>query len=104
MSRFYVGQRVRIVRSSMPFFTDRERNGLTHEVPGMVGKEATIAGTHENPNRGFDASGCWDTSIRLDCGLIGMVPSACLEPATDSYDKTTWDQCVWMPEHLRSTA
>lgn len=104
MSRFYLGQRVRIVRSSLPFFTQREREGLTYEVEGMVGKEATVVGTVLQPNRGFNAKGAWDTSIRLDNGLIGMCPSACLEPATDSYDVVSWSECIWKPDSVREAA
>ena len=86
MSRFYVGQRVRIKYNKFPV-------GAV-----CVGKEATV------------------TSVMPDLYGIDVDKTPCpnplgwladpdqLEPLTDSYDKTTWDQCVWMPEHLRSTA
>lgn len=34
-------------------------------------------------------------------GFTGWYMDDQLEPATDSYDVTTWDSCVWRPEHLR---
>lgn len=98
MSRFYVGQRVRVARSTRPYGPVKGRSIV---LDGMLGTEATVVGTVSSPNAGFRERGAFDTSIRLENGVIGMCPSACLEPITDSYDKSTWDQCVWKPEHLR---
>lgn len=102
MSRFYIGQRVRIARSTLPFFKGERE--VTHRIEGMVGKEATVAGTVSHPNAGFDPHGPWDTSIRLDNGIIGMVPGVILEPATDSYDKVCWEDCLWKPDSVQEAA
>lgn len=99
MSRFYVGQRVRVVRSTKGLKGRLKGRPILVEAP--IGKTGTIAGTVTQPNAGFNAKGDFDVSLRLDSGELGMCPSVCLEPATDSYDKTTWKTCVWQPEHMR---
>src|SRR5690242_8977518 len=101
MSRFYLGQRVRVARNSNGLHGGQGNPIVVRDPIGRVG---TIAGTESQPNAGFDPHGAWDVSLRLDSGELGMAPSCCLEPATDSYDVTTWDACVWKPEHLRVEA
>ncbi len=78
MSRFFVGQRVKIVRSSQGM-CGRDDDPLIIQNP--IGREGVIAGTVSHPNAGFYAYGDYDTSLRLDTGELGMCPSACLEPA-----------------------
>lgn len=100
-----MGQKVRIARSSTPFVQKGGKGGRPPiVVEGMVGKEAVVIGTISHPNAGFLVRGFFDTSIRLENGIIGMAPSVCLEPATDSYDLASWDTCIWKPEHLRVKA
>lgn len=101
MSRFYVGQRVRVVRSARGLPGDRGKPILA-EAP--IGRTGTVAGTMGSPNAGFNPRGAFDTSLRLDTGELGMCPSICLEPATDSHDKIEWVECIWQPAHLREDA
>jgi hypothetical protein len=96
MSRFYVGQRVRLVRSA------RGREGKVGRILSFHLEEpATNPGWYSN------------VSVAWDDGTICGAPSegyrrCChtdnLESITDTYDKTSWDECVWKPEHLRTEA
>lgn len=95
MSRFYVGQRVRLVRCVY----DR-RN---------VGREALVKSNYFRPKGTITSLGplLYDTHYIVTCSGNGeefIVAEWQLEPITDSYDVTSWDTCVWKPEHLRSTA
>lgn len=101
MSSFYVGQRVRVARRLVGLSND---GGLWHSQGIKVGDTATIAGTPSHPNPGFLIQGAWDVSIRLDSGPLGMAPSSCLEPITDSYDKVDWSECLWRPTHEEQMA
>jgi hypothetical protein len=87
MSRFFIGQRVRVVGCD-PDDTEAMK---------VVGRETVI-----NELDCFNEAG--------DPGYIGVTIDGnedwCflphqLEPLTDSYDVTSWDSCVWKPEHLR---
>lgn len=85
MSKFRVGQRVRIVRcKNTPW-----ANGLQATI---VAKASVLIATHwrvaidGHPGPFY---GGWETYEQN------------LEPATDCYDKTEWSECVWKPEHLR---
>ena len=91
MSKFRVGQRVRIVG-----FDPRTPNRDCADHGWIIGHEGVVN--------------------ELDCesqngakGLIGVTAAGdddwCfypteLEPATYYYEKTGWDACVWKPEHL----
>jgi hypothetical protein len=101
MSRFYVGQRVKVVRSTEGC---RGRGERPHIVANGVGRTGVIAGTMSHPNVGFHPHGDYDVSIRLDTGELGMCPSVCLEPITDSYDKVEWSECLWRPQHEEQAA
>lgn len=91
MSRFYVGQMVRIVSASL--------------YPGMVGMECVIDAMNVaclGPDgREFLGFGL---SVRVPSGAKAVAKSHQIEPITDSYDVTSWDTCVWRPEHLRVEA
>jgi len=87
MSRFYVGQRVRIKYNMKPW-------GAI-----CVGKEATILALVDELYA-LDVDGVPRPSPQMPW----LAAADQLEPITDSYDITTWDQCVWQPEHLRTTA
>ena len=97
MSRFYVGQRVRVVR-----YPDR---GNTRGI-AKIGDECVVAGTPNEPNEGFNPNLDRDLSVKHPCcdGPM-MAPSYCFEPITPSGHKiTSWDECLWMPEHIRDRA
>lgn len=92
MSRFYVGQRVRIVRC------------IRIENASFVGREAVVTEVRrfahwEGDGYGLDICPITQSGIFHNCWSEEQ-----LEPATDCYDKTTWDTCVWQPEHLRVPA
>jgi hypothetical protein len=96
MAKLYVGCRVRIKWS-------------TH-FPELAGEVGTI--TDKASDGGLDGTSDW--MVAPDCwgspkspttrdGNIGFFApnSDQLEPATDSYDKIEWSECIWAPEHLR---
>lgn len=98
MSRFYVGQRVKVIgRPSVSYA------GRPHPAGRLqVGETGTIVGTPNEPNAGFSVNGIWDVSLLLDRHpTCGMAPSSCLAPLTDSYEKTEWKDCAWKPDHMR---
>lgn len=83
MSRFYVGQRVRIVKCIFK--------------PEYVGQETTVVrGLHisRHPVTG-ELFECYDVAIDPE---FGPKPGY-LEPLTDSYDKISWSECIWRPSH-----
>lgn len=89
MSKFRVGQRVRIV-------------GTEYHGPGNgpCGQEATIEqgpGAFKGPWSGI----VYTWIVMTVTGRRIWANSEELEPATDSYDVVSWDTCVWKPEHLR---
>lgn len=99
MARFYVGQKVRIKYS----------NGW----PEISGETGTILSTC--PNRGIDGDSEWIVFVdvwgselaprRSNRGAVRFAPnSQQLDPATDSYEKSSWDDCAWKPEHLREVS
>ncbi len=84
MSKFRVGQRVRVKYATTPW-------GYA-----CVGHEAVVIGLHDGEYE-IEVDGVPPPSF-----VMGWVASADqLEPATDCYDKTEWDACAWKPEHLR---
>lgn len=86
MSRFYVGQRVRLVRC-------RNAKWANGREATIVARASVHIGLH------------W--RIRVD-GVPGPLGGGWetlerhLEPPTDSYDVVRWEGCVWKPEHLRA--
>jgi len=80
MSRFYIGQRLRIKWVHQPRHS--------HEV-GQSGEIFEIV--HQ---------AIYGAGVRLK-GFNGWYTNTQVEPITDSYDKSTWDRCVRKPEHLR---
>lgn len=88
MSRFYVGQRVRIA--------------ITINFHAMKGMEATITGMSiESDDWQVDIDGVGQFAPD---GHLWSAYSWQLEPITDSYDVVSWNDCVWQPEHLRAAA
>lgn len=90
MSRFYVGQRVRIVGAGESKF--------------LIGKEAII--------RAIDvmaysrAKGGWYVGHETDAinhaGVTFVGYPYQLEPITDpGRELVSWESCAWKPEHLR---
>jgi hypothetical protein len=70
MSRFHVGQRVRIARHS----TGSSGLGVNPiQVPKAVGRTAVIEGTISHPNAGFAPCGDYDVSIE-DQGMSKYTP------------------------------
>jgi hypothetical protein len=103
MSKFRVGQRVRIKWDWNPSWPNCEGRDMT-------GAEATVIETFEE-----DAVWeVWPEDKDVQCYVLhidgkelpedGYHREDQLEPATDSYDVIRWDQCVWQPEHLRVDA
>jgi hypothetical protein len=96
MSRFYVGQRVRIKWSS-----DHP------ELNGTLGTIRCAAFVVPHASRGTYighevVTDLWGSSTPPDDPRATFAPAVDqLEPLTDSYDVTSWDTCVWRPEHLR---
>lgn len=90
MTRFYVGQRVRIV--GIEYFgcltSPRGLEAIVTGIGSFFGELSGINYTHE---------------VSTGSRKI-LVNSYEIEPATDSYDLSTWDKCVWQPEHLRANA
>lgn len=97
MSRFYVGQRVKVVR----YPDDGNSRGIV-----KVGDECTISGTANEPNEGFNPNRDRDLSVKhpsFDGPM--MAPSYCFEPIIPTgHQVTSWDHCLWMPEHMRDRA
>lgn len=93
MSRFYVGQRVRIK--------------FSRRWPELSGTEGTVSllmyGCAERkPGTVPVAPDAWGSIICPHGDAYFSPKEENIEPATDSYDVTTWDSCVWRPEHLRA--
>lgn len=90
MSRFYVGMRVALARCDNP-----RNKGIT----------GTIVSFKENPAGTMLRDGI----CGFHCNCVVLWDSrgkraehtSRLEPLTDSYDVTSWDTCMWKPEHLR---
>jgi hypothetical protein len=92
MSRFFVGQRVRIKwASNFPFLAGQEATVLS-----KIDDDDVPPGTEEWEI----APDCWGTSRTPD-DIILVAPSEQLEPATDSNTKVGWATCAWKPQHLR---
>lgn len=91
MSIFRVGQRVRI-----KFCYN------AHLFGDVTGKEATIFHKVQDDKFGTMWSALIDgePEFRND-GQPHWFSEAQLEPATDSYDKISWDACIWKPDHMR---
>lgn len=93
--KFYIGQRVRIVRDD--------------ELPAFVGKEGAIAAQASDtmydvlvdgypPSEDFP-----DEGSDLGNGATYWAHEDDLEPIVPEGSRTivTWESCPWMPEHLR---
>ena len=89
MSRFYVGQRVRIV--------GRDYFGKGENPSGLEAVISQGPGSFLGPCTGRPYT--W--IVRTTTGREIWANSSDLEPATDSYDVVSWKDCVWQPEHLR---
>ncbi|KAF1009513.1 MAG: hypothetical protein GAK28_00151 [Luteibacter sp.] len=87
MSRFYVGQRVRI------------KYAYTAEGEKCVGRQASILGLFEDGRFWVDVE-----SICCPNGGKWRAYGDQLEPITDSYDKVEWSECLWRPTQGEVTA
>jgi len=102
MTRFYVGQRVRIKWS----YSWPELAGKQGIVTGFVDKISPISGLNceyaVTPD-GYESNRLPHKNSKT--GFHRFCPNRDqLEPITDTYDKTSWDKCVWKPEQLRTEA
>ncbi|MGE7136014.1 hypothetical protein ACQKIE_00075 [Luteibacter sp. NPDC031894] len=86
MSRFYVGQRVRVIRVRDP----------DPECQAVLGAEGVVNAL--NVENKMDEWGNVGVTIDGDSGWC-FLPSD-LEPATDANDKIEWSECIWQPEHV----
>lgn len=87
MAKFYVGQRVRLVRPGNPV-----NMGHTGVIRRFFPEKFSVTYV-------VDCEIAWDRP--MDERFSNYTHTSRLEPATDSYDVTTWDSCIWKPEHLR---
>lgn len=91
MSRFYVGQRVRIVFSLVPW-----------EFGHLVGLEGSVMSIDEDRLSGckyaLDIDGF---GSRDQFGNSYWYRPEQLEPAADSNSVVSWSECAWKPHHLR---
>lgn len=98
MSRFYVGQRVRVVRID----ASPSANGYGKAM-AMLGKEGIV-----------NITNCRDEFTK-ETGMIGVTingdPDWCfseheLEPITDSNTLVSWESMrdLWVPDHMRTKA
>lgn len=93
MSRFFVGQRVKLAR---PWFAVHE--GMTGTIVAMFPLR------HDREGRPQDCLCNWDQKERLlpEC-REGCSHTGQLEPLTDpGREVIAWADCVWKPQHLRS--
>lgn len=100
MSKFRVGQRVRIKWSEC--------------WPDLAGEEGTITSNCVEGGRWTGlavpdgtnvvvAPDIWGTPIGPDGSRF--CPKTCqLEPATDSYDIVSWESCIWSPHRKEEAA
>lgn len=97
MARFFVGQKIKKV------------SGSTN-----IGLTATVVNPYEESTPVTDKRNTLvvypDSTPDLKGGVIydNKKPIyTCPDdwsPITDCYDLSTWDQCVWRPEHMRTEA
>lgn len=100
MSKFRVGQRVRIKWS----YAWPELNGTTGVIVDRASPYGWSPPYSPKGNEWKVAPDSWGTPYAPPSSSV--IGTFCpgeeqLEPATDCYDKTEWDACVWKPEHLR---
>ena len=81
MSKFYVGQRVRIVGYSD--LAAKRFIGMETTVPGQAVNSALIPSNY----------------VAIDDGNWCFYDDQ-LEPITDCYDTVSWETCAWQPDHL----
>jgi len=88
MSRFFIGQRVRIKWSKY--------------WPYLAGEQGTIARRVDNGDGDWVvAPDCWGDTHPLDDDEEFGPGEEQLEPATDGNMLVSWSDCAWRPEHLR---
>ena len=90
MSKFYVGQKVRLIECGLFGYTPRSP---------LTGKTGTVSSEAYTSRLG-------DTRYRvaLDDGDEAQSIPEGLEPIDDSRDLTTWDACAWRPKDARVSA
>jgi hypothetical protein len=90
MSKFKVGDRVRVVDSS--------------DLPQHFGKETVITevmGYAECPTPEYEDDVWYCTDLTFDDGERCVYPAGALAPIYDGREKTSWSECAWKPNHLR---
>jgi hypothetical protein len=92
MSKFYVGQRVRIVRADVN--------------PHLIGTEARIIGPYrKGRNKTLPAWYGWPLDVRGSSGNQIVAEEWKIEPLQPERNQTiAWSECVWKPEHMRAEA
>lgn len=104
MATFHKGQRVRIKWSE--------------GWPELAGEVGTIIEPSAYPDS-HPTPGAWCWIVAPDCWGKAEAPTPSvingymafvfgpredqLEPATDANEKVEWENCLWIPEHLRET-
>lgn len=84
MAKFFVGQRVRLVRKSGPRISGSAGTHKRSNQP-RVGDEGTVLGTDSHPNAGFVHAAFPVLSVRMDrTGVYGLAPAECWEPILPS--------------------
>lgn len=89
MDKFYVGQRVRIVRYQYPGYVDGDAT--------LVGKVATI--TAQDPDSLVHRRWFLDLqSNRENCAVCPI--EGVMEPVYDGDVPAVWSDCAWRPREL----
>lgn len=99
MARFFPGQRVRIKWS----INHPELAGTEGETVRRSSQIGFIDGSAPDGTNWIVKTDLWHSEFNTD-GLMFCPSESQLEPATDSYDVTSWDTCIWKPEHLHTPA
>lgn len=92
MSKFYVGQRVRIVRAALN--------------PHLVGTEARIVGSYrKGKSEILPPWHGWPLDVRGSSGRQIVAQEYSIEPLQPERNQTiAWSECIWRPEHMRAEA
>jgi hypothetical protein len=99
MSKFYVGQRVRLARPVRP-----ENKNKTGTIREFITPKLNIDGYMSNCNVDWD-DGLRDGFDRGPRGRLLVTSTDQLEPLKPERNQTiAWSECVWKPEHMRAEA
>lgn len=98
MSRFFVGQRVRVVDECDP----QDRPLVGGEIGGKEGTVIRRIPWYEKQPQDIDVD-CYDVLIDGIAYVEGYLPGYVLRPLTDpGREVIAWSECLWKPDHLRS--